>query len=178
MRAAWVALVGSLALAAPAFAAAPDIGDAHWEPDCSFASEARETPEGREALWRERSRAEPLCLLAGATAWSKIDRARAERLYAVALVRRRYDTGRCVRPPQGSMAEIMALIRIRAEEALEAAGSTGPSRALMGEVVADPATYSYRTDHLVTACGGQRVRPQRAWPAVQAQIAREFEAAR
>jgi hypothetical protein len=146
---------------------------AQWEPDCSIQAEDRDQPARREELWVKRKDAEPLCLFSGAMAWAAFDQEKAAQLYALAMVRRRYDIGRCVRPPGGPMSSMMAAIRMGAGDKLQEAGiMVGP--ATIRPLALDPATYRYRTDHLAAMCEGP-VKPSSSWPDEEAQMRREIE---
>lgn len=145
---------------------------AQWEPDCPTQVADQYEQEVREELWSQRKDAEPLCLFAGAMAWASHDSSKATELYALAMVRRRYDLGRCVAPPGGMMSSVMAAVRMGAGQALLDVGiKVGPVE--MRPFGLDPATYQYRTDHLGTVCEGA-VKPVEAWPREQEKIRREI----
>lgn len=160
--------------------AAPDlplqrVAEITWEPDCPM-GEAMMIPTGRDTLWRTRAAAEPLCLFAGAIAWAQHDKQKAAQLYALGMVRRRYDIGRCQAVPAGPLSSLMASVRLGAGDKLREAGiEVGPDQ--IRPVALDPASYRFRTDHLSTFCEGP-VKPARLWPEVQAQMRSELEAVR
>lgn len=173
--AAMVAAALSMCAGATAAAAQPRGAETYWEPDCDYSLEGGEDPRNRETLWTARMQAEPICLLAGATAWARHDKERSARLYALANVRRYYDIGRCQQGAYGPFSSMMAALGMSAGEKLREAG------VLLGleqirTVAMDEETYRYRTDHLRTMCDGA-VKPTRAWPAEQAKIKAEVEAA-
>ena len=144
-----------------------------WEPECSIQADGPDQPALREQLWTERKAAEPLCLFIGAMAWAPYDKDRAAELYALAMVRRRYDLGRCVHPPGGPVSSMMAAMRMGAGDKLREAGIV-VGRTAIRPLALDPEMYKYRTDHLATMCEGP-VKPSSPWPDVEAQMRREIE---
>lgn len=155
--------------------AAPERADsvaAQWEPDCPQQLEGVDQPAVREELWNRRKDAEPLCLFIGAIAWAHYDRGKATELYALGMIRRRYDLGRCVNAPGGMQSSMMAAVRMGAGDKLREAGIlVGPAQ--IRPFALDPATYRYRTDHLAFMCEGP-VKPSSAWGEEQERMRREM----
>lgn len=145
---------------------------AQWEPDCPQQIEGGDQPAVREELWNKRKDAEPLCLFVGAIAWAHYDSGKATELYALGMIRRRYDLGRCVNAPGGMLSSMMAAVRMGAGDKLRESGIlVGPAQ--IRPFALDPATYRYRTDHLASTCEGS-VKPSNTWAAEQEQMQREI----
>jgi hypothetical protein len=165
-----LSVMGCLPGTGAADAAVPNLGSADWEPRCT---EYGATAEGRQLLWTQCATYEPTCLYTGASAWAPYDKLRPVELYTLATVRRRYDVGRCVSPPQDWTSSMMASIRYGVGDRLRMHGILVAPEEAVAAVESD-ATYGYQTDHLNRMCGG-KVKPAAQWPAVRAEMLREAD---
>jgi hypothetical protein len=140
---------------------------------CSTFMGASLSDSDRAALWDGRGDAQPLCLFVASFAWADHDRQKASDLYALAMVRYRYDALRCAAPVPDALVSTMVAARMAAGDRLADLGiDVGPNE--IGAAAQRSESYIYPVGHLQTQCDG-KLRPETEWAglrrAMQEQIA-------
>ena len=122
----------------------------------------------RENLWNGREDEQPLCLFIASTAWAQHDRKKASDLFALAMVRFRYDAVRCAGPVSQSTASAMTAARMAAGGYLSDLGIfVGPEE--IGAAARNSRSYVYSAQHLQALCDGQ-VKSENEWPALRVEM--------
>lgn len=122
----------------------------------------------RENLWNGREDEQPLCLFIASTAWAQHDPQKASDLFALGMVRFRYDAVRCAGPVSESTASAMTAARMAAGSHLSDLGIfVGPEE--IGAAARRPQSYVYPADHLQALCDGN-VRSESEWPALRLEM--------
>lgn len=122
----------------------------------------------RENLWNGRGDEQPLCLFIASTAWAQHDRRKTSDLFALAMVRFRYDDVRCAGPVSASTASAMTAARMAAGSHLSGLGIfVGPEE--IGAAARHPQSYVYSTQHLAALCDGN-VKSENEWPALRLEM--------
>lgn len=139
---------------------------------CSTFMGASLSDGDREALWAGRGDAQPLCLFVASFVWADHDRQKASDLYALAMVRYRYDAARCAAPVPDSLVSSMVAARMAAGGRLADLGVfVGPKE--IGAAAQRSDSYIYPVGHLQMQCDGN-LRPETEWPSLRQQMQDEI----
>lgn len=128
---------------------------------CPTSMGASLSDRDRAALWDGRGDAQPLCLFVASFAWADHDRQKASDLYALAMVRYRYDAVRCAAPVPDALVSSMVAARMAAGDRLASLGIfVGPKE--IGAAAQRSESYTYPVGHLQAQCDG-KLRPESEW---------------
>lgn len=135
---------------------------------CSTFIGASLSDADRAALWDGRGDAQPLCLFVASVAWADHDRQKASDLYALAMVRYRYDAVRCAAPVPDALVSSMVGARMATESRLADLGIfVGPQE--IGAAAQRSESYVYPVGHLQQQCEG-KLRPESEWAGLRVEM--------